>query len=135
MSYLNNDYDVSCMIGKYHVQRKKYTNVVKELQGLIDFNRHIKYIQTFQSCRSMKYFLRDKDIDVVKKIYKNNRKTTILHDWPTKLPNFGNPREYRHDHGDTYIPINPLMKGWKCKEYPPNKDLYTLNSIKYYNIS
>ena len=136
MSYLNIDYDISCMIGEYHNQRKKYTNVIQELQELIDFNIHIKYIKSFQfyKHRYPRTFSRDKLIKIVNSIYKNNSKTTLLHDWPTKPPNFGNPEEYRHTYGDTYIPRDPDMKGWKCKAYPPNKGLYTLRSIKYYKL-
>jgi len=140
MSYLDMDYDVSCLIGEYHVRRKKYNKVIDELHKLIDFNVHMKYVQDFQfykclsvySCQTrLQKLLRD----VVNGIIATTNKSNYIHDWPTKPPTFEYNRylwEYIHTRKDNFIPSHPTMKGWRYKSYPPNKDHYPLETLKLF---
>ena len=143
MSLLDLDYDVSYMIGTYHTQRKKYGNVIKELEKLIDFNVHMEYVKSFQfykclAVHSQGHWLQGHLLDVVRKIYNTKYKTNHLHDWPSKLPNFEgyrHLREFVKTRKDNYIPVNKNFRSWKYKSYPPNRDYYLLRSIKLYSTS
>ena len=141
MSYLDMDHDVSCLIGEYHVQRKKYNKVIDELHKLIDLNVHMKYVQDFQFYKCLSVYscqtrLQTLLLDVVKGIIETKYKSNFIHDWPSKPPTFEHrfhpryPWEYINTRKDNFIPTHPTMKGWRYKSYPPNKDYYPLETLK-----
>ena len=142
MSLLDEDYDVSCMIGKYHTQRKNYGNVIQELEKLIDFNVHMEYVKSFQFYKCLAvyshgHWLQGHLLDVVREIYNDKYKTHHLHNWPSKHPNFEGYRhlkEFYSTHMDNYIPVDKKFRSWKYKLYPPNKDYYPLRSIQFYKM-
>jgi len=142
MSLLDEDYDVSCMIGEYHTQRKKYGNVIKELNQLIDFNIHVKYLQNFQFYKCLSIYSRSiwsnkKLINVVKGVLMTRHKTMYLHDWPHKPPDFVNKitgNKFVNTRKDNYIITDKSFTSWRFKSYPPNKDYYPLRSIQFYKM-
>ena len=139
------DYDVSQRLGEYHTQRKKYGNVIKELEKLIDFNVHVKYIQSFQFYKCLAVYritpnrwLQGLLLDVVKHIYNDKYKTNHIHDWPSKPPSFESyihVKEFIHTRKDNYVPADKTFTGWRYKSYPPNKKYYPVTSLKLYNMS
>ena len=139
------DYDVSQRLGEYHSQRKKYNKVIDELNVLIDFNVHMKYIQSFQFYKYLDHLLYGNNrwvqrhlLDVVKQIYNNKHKTKHLHDWPSKSPNFESytdVKEFIHTRRDNYVPADKKFTGWRYRSYPPNKEYYPVTSLKLYNMS
>ena len=134
------DYDVSCKIGDYRIQRNKYNNVINELHKLIEFNVLVKYIQSFQFYKCL---LVNSHTTIIKKqlyttvndIFHSKHKSRYLHDWPSKPPTFEanlHSCEYIHRRKDSFNHSHPTMKQWRYKSYPPNKVYYPLTTLTMY---
>jgi hypothetical protein len=128
LEYLDND--VSNMLSEHIGIRKKYNNVIKELEELIKVNRCAKYLETFDFLKYHGQMYRDKQfrLKIAYDLITYKRKTRWLENWPTKFPRFsGRGRDKLRRVNDEDYVIEGL--GWKLKRFPPNKNKYPLDNL------
>jgi len=133
LEYLDND--VSNVLSEHIRIRKKYNNVIKELNGLINVNRCAKYLETFDFLKYHRLLDRDHNEDkqfrlkIAYDLLTYKRKTRWLENWPTKLPRFsgGRRRDILRQVSDEDYVIEGL--GWKLKKFPPSKNKYLLENL------
>ena len=131
LEYLDND--VSNMLSEHIGIRKKYNNVINELEELIKVNRCSKYLETFDFLKYRGQMYRDHNKDkqfrlkIAYDLITYKRKTRWLTNWPTKFPHFsGGIDTLRRVNDEDYV-IEEL--GWKLKRFPPNKNKYPLDNL------
>jgi hypothetical protein len=118
------------MLSEHIGIRKKYNNVIKELEKLIKVNRCAKYLETFDF---LKYHgqmseLKQFRLKIAYDLLTCKRKTRWLENWPTKFPRFsGRGRDKLRRVNDEDYVIEGL--GWKLKRFPPNKNKYPLDNL------
>jgi len=158
-SLLDHNYDVSCEIGEHLRYRKMYNGVIQELKKKIDLLVHLEYVKSFSFFKKMHIDVRRRYLEngelynLVGKMFNSKKKTHFVHDWPTKPPHFVNQetlstgvkrvsfvnmssnRTLRVKRGkrDMFMPKAECFNGWIYKSYPPDKDLYTVRSLKGIN--
>jgi len=128
LEYLDND--VSNVLSEHIRIRKKYNNVIKELEELIKVNRCAKYLETFDFLKYRGQMYEDKQfrLKIAYDLLTCKRKTYWLENWPTKFPRFsGRGRDTLRRVNDEDYVIEGL--GWKLKRFPPNKNKYPLDNL------
>jgi len=145
LDYLDND--VSNILSVYINTRKNYDNVLKEIEQLIDINIFANYLKSFNACKMVyrisrsdpyfdqvasRYFERNEQhrLKIAYQLLTDDRKTRLLHNWPTKHPYFYQNRRGR----DTLIRVSNEdyiidETKWKLKIFPPDKDKYSINQL------
>ena len=148
VDYMDND--VTLLLGEFVNNRKQYNKVIQELHQLIDFNLHLMYVKSFDCIpRSITPAVQIYMINLTKNILQEEKMwsrqrslrssfRTFMHNWPS-VP----PSSVIHRNGNPLYPIQKAFGGgdnyyipfkdgrpWKVKEYPPNKDYYTLESLQ-----
>tara|TARA_B110000285_G_scaffold219430_1_gene270012 strand:- start:834 stop:1298 length:465 start_codon:yes stop_codon:yes gene_type:complete len=134
LEYLDND--VSNVLSEHIGIRKKYNNVIKELEELIKVNRCAKYLETFDFLKyhghGQMYRDHNKDkqfrLKIAYDLLTCKSMTKWLENWPTKFPRFsGKGRDKLRRVNDEDYVIEGL--GWKLKRFPPNKNKYPLDNL------
>ena len=124
LDYLDND--VSNVLLDYINTRRKYNNVINDLKVLINVNILAKYLETFDNYNRGQDILR-----LAYSLITRERKTSWLHNWPTKPTSFVSRSWTHRQHlirksNEDYI----IKEGnWRLKKFPPNKDKYSLNRL------
>jgi hypothetical protein len=134
LEYLDND--VSNVLSEHIEIRKKYNNVINELEELIKVNRCAKYLETFDFLKyhghGQMYRDHTKDkqfrLKIAYDLLTCKSMTKWLENWPTKFPRFsGKGRDKLRRVNDEDYVIEGL--GWKLKRFPPNKNKYPLDNL------
>jgi len=129
------DTDVSNMLSEHIGIKKRYNNVINELEELINVNRCAKYLETFDFLKCHGQMCRDDNKDkqfrlkIAYDLLNSKRKTRWLENWPTKFPRFddrGDDVGLRRVNDEDYV-IKEL--GWKLKRFPPRRGKYPLKQL------
>ena len=90
------DYDVSNVLSEYINIRRNHDNVIQDIEQLININICSQYLKSFDALRgapgalSSIFILKGQNrrLEHANYLLTSDRKTNLLHNWPTKYPDF-----------------------------------------------
>ena len=142
------DYDVSNVLSEYINIRRNHDNVIQDIEQLININICSQYLKSFDALRgapgalSSIFILKGQNrrLEHANYLLTSDRKTNLLHNWPTKYPRFYTNKPVIRGNMPPQVIIDTLIRvsnedyiiretNWRLKKFPPDKNKYSINQL------
>ena len=139
------DYDVSNVLSEYINIRRNHDNVIQDIDQLININICSEYLKSFDAFGWREYpyshpVSGKERLKYANYLLTSDRKTNLLHNWPTKYPKFYTNKPVIRGNMPPQVIIDTLIRvsnedyiiketNWRLKRFPPDKNKYSINQL------